>query len=183
MKKPNLRKLAGAILVGFVIPSASFAAATIYLKIEGVNGEVIAKGYEKTIEVQAVSWGMNRVSQNGNGMMVKPCTQVSALELTKPVDTATPVLMTNVVSGMVFPKAKLSFLKQGGAGVPAEFMSLEMNNVTIASLAEATSSGEDQPVENVALKFSSATFSYKPQDNKTGAFLPAVTSTFKAGAC
>src|SRR5690242_6843173 len=103
MKKPSMRKLFAAIVVGGLIPTASFAAMTIYLKIDNVPGEVITKGYEKSIEVSAFSWGMQRVTPNGAGM-VRPCVQVSALELSKPVDKSSPVFMTNAVSGMVFPK-------------------------------------------------------------------------------
>ena len=181
MNKPSLRKLAAAIVVGGLIPTASFAAMSIYLKIDNIPGEVITKGFEKSIEVYAYSWGMQRAAQVGAGMM-KPCVQVSALELSKPVDKSSPLFLTNAVSGMVFPKAKVSFVKSGGEFAPQEFMTLDLTNVTITGVQEAGSNGDDRPVENVSLKFSGATVTYKPQDEKGGAGTP-VTSTFKAGAC
>jgi type VI secretion system Hcp family effector len=180
MNKPSMRKLAAAIVVGGLIPTASFAAMSMFLKIDNIPGEVVTKGYEKTIEVYAYSWGMQRVTPNGGGM-VKPCTNVSALELSKPVDRSSPLFMTNAVSGMVFPKAKISIVKVGGEGLQ-EFMTLDLTGVTVTGVQEAGSSGEDRPVENVSLKFTGATVSYKQQDEKGGS-LPPVTSTFKAGAC
>ena len=181
MNKPSMRKLFAAIVVGGLIPTASFAAMTIYLKIDNVPGEVITKGYEKSIEVSAFSWGMQRVTPNGMGM-VKPCVSVSALEISKPVDKSSPVFMTNAVSGMVFPKAKVSFVKSSGDFGLEEFMTLDLTNVVVTGVQESGSGGDDRPVENVSLKFAGATFTYKPQDAKGGAGTP-VTSTFKAGAC
>jgi len=77
MNKPSLRKLAAAIVVGGLIPTASFAAMSIYLKIDNIPGEVITKGFEKSIEVYAYSWGMQRATQVGAGMM-KPLLSAGA---------------------------------------------------------------------------------------------------------
>jgi type VI secretion system secreted protein Hcp len=182
MNKPSMRKLLAAIAVGGLVPTASFAAMTMYLKIDNIPGEVVTKGHEKSIEVYAYSWGMARAGTSANGgVMTRPCTHVTDLELTKPVDKSSPIFMTNAMSGMVIPKAKLSFVKSTGE-IPLEFMTLELTNVVISSVQESGSSGEDRPVENIGLKFAGATFSYKSQDDK-GGFGAPVTSTFKAGAC
>jgi type VI secretion system secreted protein Hcp len=181
MNKPSLRKLAAAIVVGAIIPTASFAAMTIYLKIDSIPGEVQAKGHEKSIEVSAFSWGMQRISAaNAGGMSTgKPCAQVTGLELSKPTDISSPVFMTNVVSGMTIPKAKLSLVHTGE--IQQEFMTFDLTGVTVSGYQQA-GSGDDRPFENVSLKFTGATVTYRPQDAK-GGLGTAATSTFKAGAC
>src|SRR5437762_1237046 len=93
-----IRKLVSAIVVGCVIPAASFAAVDAFLKIDGIPGDVAAKGHEKEIEVLSWSWGMDRASANaGAGMVMgRPC--VTELNVMKPMDSASTKLMGAVIS-------------------------------------------------------------------------------------
>ncbi|MBV1919124.1 MAG: type VI secretion system tube protein Hcp, partial [Pseudomonadales bacterium] len=41
----------------------------IYLEIEGVEGNITAKGYEKMIEVSSFNWGVGRAISQNTGRM------------------------------------------------------------------------------------------------------------------
>jgi type VI secretion system secreted protein Hcp len=52
----------------------------IYLEIEGIEGNITAKGYEKIIEVSSFNWDVgSAISQNaGRRLTVKPLAQALA---------------------------------------------------------------------------------------------------------
>ena len=55
----------------------------IYLEIEGIEGNITAKGYEKMIEVSSFNWGVGRaISQNAGRMANREASRPSISEIT-----------------------------------------------------------------------------------------------------
>lgn len=174
-----IRKLVTAILVGCVVPAASFAAVDAFLKLDGIPGDVATKGHEKEIEVLSWSWGMDRATGGGAAGMVvgRPC--VTELNLMKPMDSASTKLMGAVISGQNVGKGKLTLVKVSTES-PTGFFTLDMSNVQVSSLQVSGSS--ELPLESVALRFQSATATFTPQrpDGSAGTPVPVA---IKAGPC
>ena len=171
---------ASTATLALALPLPAEAAVDVFLKLDGIPGEVVAKGHENEIEVFSWSWGMARTSVVSMGRTAagKPC--VSELHLMKAMDKATPLLMANLMSGMVIPKGKLTLRKAGEP--PLDFMVIEMSQVLVSSVQESGSSGGDLPMESISLNFASAKATYTPQkaDGTGGTPIPA---NIQGGSC
>lgn len=150
MDKMNLKIL--AVLLMFV-PSVSFAAVDIFLKIDDVKGESVKANHIDEIDVLAWSWG---ASTSGNR---KTCIQ--DLSLTKFIDLSSPALLMGQARGRMYDQAILT-VSRGNANSLA-YISIKFKNVTVTSLSTGGSGGEDRLTENVTFNFESATFEYTPQ--------------------
>ena len=174
---------ASAATMALAIPVPAEAAVDAFLKLDGIPGETTSKGHENEIEVFSWSWGMARTSvvSMGRNTAGKPC--VSELHLMKAMDKATPLLMANLMSGMVIPKGKLTLRKAGeGPSSSLDFMVIEMSQVLVSSVQESGSSGGDLPMESISLNFASAKATYTPQkaDGTGGTPIPA---NIQGGSC
>ena len=106
----------------------------------------------------AWSWGTSNDPQT-KGKAPTGCIQ--DLSLTKFVDSATPALIMNGMTGDVSPSAVLVVRKAGAT--PLEYLTLTMKNVRISSYSSGGSGGEDRLTENVTLHFESMTGQYVKQ--------------------
>ena len=88
---------------------------------------------------------------------------------TKFVDSASPALIMDMMTGKTASTAVLTVRKAGET--PIEYFTLTMKNVTIASYQTGGSGGEDRLTENIVLHFSSLHGEYRPQkpDGSQGA--------------
>jgi len=166
---------ASAAAAALALPVPADAAFDMFLKLDGIQGESTQKGHEKEIEVFSFSWGMARTQSISTGRAAggRPC--VSELNLMKRMDKSTPLLMANVMSGMVIPKGKLTLVKAGG-DIPVEFVVIDFTQVLVSSVQESASSGgDDTPMESISLHFTSAKVTYTPQgpDGKPTSSIPA----------
>ena len=77
-------------------------AVDMFLKLDGIDGESVDKGYEKWIECLSFSWGISDGSKATNAPGKKPSArraQVSDLSITKYLDAASPKLFEQVCEG------------------------------------------------------------------------------------
>jgi len=173
---------ASTATLALALPLPAEAAVDAFLKLDGIPGEVIAKGHENEIEVFSWSFGIARTSvvSMGRATASKPC--VSDIHVMKMMDKATPLLMANLMSGMVIPKGKLTLRKAGGDASSMDFMVIEMSQVLVSSVQESGSSGGDMPMESISLNFASAKATYTPQraDGTPGTPIPA---NIQGGGC
>jgi len=182
MKKIRMRTLLGALAVGTIVPATALAAFDMFLKLDNIPGESLSKAHSKEIEIQAWSWGMDRPGVTGmtgaaiTSTLGRPC--FSELALTKRLDSASPKLMGALTSGTVIAKARLTLTK-AGSEIPVDYFTIDMASVLVSSMQEAGSSGEDVSMENLSLRFASATATYTPVDplGKAGTPIPVVIKT------
>ena len=89
----------------------------IYLEIEGIEGNITAKGFEKMIEVSSFNWGVGRaISQNTGRMTNREASRpsISEITLTKVVDKATPLLVQESTIGTKGKKELINLVTTGG---------------------------------------------------------------------
>ena len=139
-------------------------AQDIHINIDTIPGESMIKGFEKQIQVQSFSWGLNQTavfgaSTGGGAGKV----DVHNLTINHFVDTATPKLMLACASGQHIPKAVLTCSKAGGGSV-VNYFKLTLTDILVTSVAPA-GTGNDTPMESFSLSCAKFEVVYTGQDN------------------
>jgi type VI secretion system secreted protein Hcp len=151
-----------------------------YLKIQGVDGESTAHGFEKWIDVLSFSWGAEaptQVGPGGGGGMSTGRVQVSAFNLSKRADTSTPILFQYCCAGKHFPSATVVLTKAGGGGQDLKFLTYDFKQVFVTSIQMAGgNTGDSVPMDAVAFSFGAVEISYTPQTVTGGAGSPVRAS-------
>ena len=141
-------------------------ATDIFLKLDGLDGELSDHAHEKEIDILSWSWGM---TQSGSMHVAKGGgagkANVGDLLLVKYIDAATVNLKKSCCSGKQFPTAVLICRKAGG-DEPVEYYKIEMKNVIISSVQVGGAQSDDRLTESIALNFGEYSATYTPQDNE-----------------
>ena len=168
------------VATSLLAPATALAAVDMFLKIGNITGESQDSKHKGEIDVLAWSWGASNDPSKG-GKAPTGCIQ--DLSLTKYVDSATPALIMNGMTGEVSPSAVLVVRKAGS--MPLEYLTLTMKNVRISSYSTGGSGGEDRLTENVTLNFESMTGQYVKQkaDGSAEAPLPWDIGGSNSKAC
>lgn len=176
--QPSFRHVLLAASVALASTGA-FGASDYLLKIDGIDGESVMKGFEKHIEISSFSWGVAQAASGSSGRAGKTCP--SDLSLSKSVDKATPPLISSAVGGNVSPTAILIGLRPGGGGgAPTPYIRFEMKNVTVSSYQTSGASGGGSAQDAFSLRFGSATVTYFQQDDG-GRNTPVSSASFQGG--
>jgi type VI protein secretion system component Hcp len=137
------------------------AAADIFGKFTGIDGESIVKGFEKWIDVESYSWGA--VS---GGPPSKP--EFADFSFTKLYDSSSPPLLLSLMQGKPINEALFEFTKTTGSATPEVYLEYKFSDVLLASYGVGGSSGGGNPSESWSFSFAKVETIYRPQDNKTG---------------
>ncbi len=139
-------------------------AVDYYLKFaKTIEGESVATGFEKAIQVQSWSWGANQTSSvmeatgSGTGKV-----QFSDFQLTTVFDKSTPDLLQNMNMGTHFDKVTFSALKAGAKNKP--YLTIEFNEAFVTSMS--IGAGGEIPSVSLTLSFKSYDMEYKMQDKE-----------------
>jgi type VI secretion system secreted protein Hcp len=135
----------------------------MFLKVQGVTGEVADADHKGEIEVVSWSWGMQGSSSVTTGQATGRTTYTELL-IVKRVDQSSPTLMTFLKNNKLVGQAQLTVRKAGKT--PLEYFKIELENVRVTSWK--TESQEAELVERVGLGFSKVRVSYVPQDATGG---------------
>lgn len=139
------------------------AIADMFLKVQGVTGEVADADHKGEIEVVSWSWGMQASTSLAPGQASSKMT-MSELHVIKRVDQASPTLMNYLRNNKLVSQAQLTVRKAGKT--PLDYLTIELENVRVTSLKAESQQAE--LVERVTLGFQKVRVSYVPQDS-TGA--------------
>ncbi len=138
-----------------------------FMKLEGVEGEATAEGFEKQIQIFSFSWGVSNpttIGSGGGGGSGKAT--LSAFNVMKTTDKASPSLFTACATGKHFPKITCTLRKAGGK--PLNYLVYDLEECYIESVQwSGSSGGDDRPTESLSVAFGKVTISYQPQ-SKTG---------------
>ncbi|MEP7706716.1 type VI secretion system tube protein Hcp [Paraglaciecola sp. 25GB23A] len=126
----------------------------MFLKVGDIQGESIDSSHANEIDVLAWSWQLSQSKDPANPI-VRP------IVITKYTDSASPPLYDLLLTGQVAKDATLTVRKAGGK-VPLEYMIITMSDVTVSTVSNGGSGGEDRLTENISLNFSSACMKYTP---------------------
>ncbi len=137
-------------------------AVDMFLDLKDVPGESKDDKHKDKIDVLAWSWGCSQsgtMHHGGGGGAGKANFQ--DISVTKWIDKASPILMTNVACGDHIPEGTLIVRKAGSK--PLEYIKITMTDILVTSVSTGGSGGEDRLTENVTLNFAKIKFEYKEQ--------------------
>jgi type VI secretion system secreted protein Hcp len=143
----------------------------IYVKIDGVEGDVTAAGHEGWINCDSMSWGVSRAIGNPTGSAKEresTAPMVQDVSLSKAMDSATPLLFQEACVGKSKPVE--IHLVQTGADQLDSYMEYKLTNALVSSYS--LSSGGDRPMENFSLNFTKIESKYTPFDDEHNAGSP-----------
>ena len=141
----------------------------IYMKFEGVDGDVTAEGHEKWIELSSFQAGIGRhigVPTGRHAEREASAPSVSEIVVTKLADTSSAKLFQHALWGEGV-KVQIDFCKTDKDKLEV-YQTYEMEDVLISSYS--VSSGGERPMESLALNFTKITFTHIPMGdvNETG---------------
>ena len=140
-----------------------------FLKLDGIDGEVAASGYEKWIEVFSFSWGASNsgVSASGGGGGAGKVS-FQDIHFTSSQSKASPLLFLKCATGEHIPTGMLSLRKAGGDANASEFLKIKLEEVLVSSVQHAgAEQGDDRPQEEVSLNFAKIDMQYTAPDGST----------------
>lgn len=173
-------------LMALAVPAAGFftcgkagAASDFFLKFEGIDGESVASGYQKHVEVLSWSFGAsNPGAISGGGGTGKVSMQ--DFHFTTKINSASPPLMLACAKGTHIPTATFRFVRPSATGAPVEYYVVTLSDVMVSSYSSSRSpadgASDGVPVEKISLAFSKIQMEYRPQSPNGGTGTP-VTAT------
>jgi type VI secretion system secreted protein Hcp len=136
-----------------------------FLKLDGIDGDSLVRGYEKWIEVMSFSWGVSQGASHasgGGGGAGKAVFQ--DLSFVVNFSKASPELFKRCATGEHIKSGVLSVRKAGEK--PLEFYKVRLTDVLVSSFQDSNSSGADQALNSVSLNFTDLALDFTPQSDK-----------------
>jgi type VI secretion system secreted protein Hcp len=159
-------------IVPFLVATAFVAAparAELVLNIPGIQGDVTTTGHAHEIEVQSMSFGGGQVVPKSGP---KPCaapsskTTLSAIQLSRITDKASPKLLMAAAQGTLFPQVTITLV---GGPTLADVDVYVLSDVFISAFSVG-SGGGPQSSESLSLTFKSVQFTHiDPTDGPSSA--------------
>ncbi len=148
----------------------------IYMKFDGVDGDVTAEGHDKWIELHSVQWGSSRnVTTSGDGAQrSKSAVQVREVVVTKDRDSSSGKLWREHLMNEA-KTVQIDWVTQSQGGQTI-YQSLKLTNVLVSSFS-SSGHGNDKPLEQLSFNFTEieGTF-YDMADTGTKTSKPFVQS-------
>lgn len=140
------------------------ADSDIYLKIDTIEGEAEATGFEKQMQIMAYSFGASNsgTARTGTGMGSGKV-HLQDFNFTIENGKASAQLFLANCKGNHIPQAVLSQRKAGGDGNPFTFLKVTFGDLVISSFSTGASNGSGVPVESISFNFTNITYEYFQQ--------------------
>src|SRR6188508_818189 len=145
-------------------------ALNAYLKLKGqksgeIKGSVTQKGREGKIMVIAVSHDIISPRDAASGLPTGKRVH-KPFVITKPIDKATPILYSMLVSNENIPEWKLKYWRSSRGGQEQQYFTIELMNASIASIHHEMLNNtyvENSPLEvreTIAFTYQKITWTY-----------------------
>jgi type VI secretion system secreted protein Hcp len=159
------------LAVGFLTTVAVIpAAGAIYIKLDGIPGDVTTSGHENEIELLSVQFGVSQTGlREAGGKASARRSSLSTISISKYLDKSSPNLFLACATGQHINSAVLTFAQPVNGGF-YEFLKITLTDVFISSYQ--VSSGGELPTESVSFSFSKIEYKYSPTTS------PPITVTF-----
>lgn len=128
----------------------------IYLKVDGIKGDVTAKGYEDQIELESMSFGVSRdVSMEAGNIRNRETglPYIQSIACSKVLDSSTPMLLQNALTGAASRSAEISIVRSGDGGGIVEVGKIILEE---AMMSDYNFNGviNSKPAESLSISFS-----------------------------
>jgi type VI secretion system secreted protein Hcp len=142
----------------------------IYMKYDGIDGDVTAEGHEKWIELGSFQWGVGRGISSPTGASAdreSSAPSISEIVVTKNQDIASVKLLDEAYHGEG-KKVQIDFVKTD-KGKLETYMYYKLEDTMLSGYS--ISSGGDRPTESLSLNFTKIEYKGTQMDkaNKGGA--------------
>lgn len=127
----------------------------VYLKLDGIDGEATARGYEKWIDLSSVQLGVTNAATAVGGGSGRSKAAATPVVVTKRPDAATVPLFLATANGTFIKKGLIAFVARGER--PRTVLSYELSDVAITSYAA------DNAFETLELSYSALAIAYAAQ--------------------
>jgi type VI protein secretion system component Hcp len=144
------------VCVGLLLPFRSLAAYDMYLAITGVPGEAT----NNLIALESFQWSVAVAISTGAGGRNPGAPSFATLDITKQMDSSSPILTYDCASGTLLTSVVLT-VKDHVTG--NALYTLTLGNVYI-SAASSGGGGSDRPNESYSLNFGSIQWTYQKLD-------------------
>jgi type VI secretion system secreted protein Hcp len=137
----------------------------IFMKVEGIDGDVTAAGHEKWIEVNSLQWGIGRgigSPTGGDKEREASAPSISEVVVTKTTDIASPKLMEAALWGEGV-KVDIDLCKTDKDKLEP-YMQYTLEDTLVSGFS--VSSGGDRPSESISLNFTKIIYTHIPQKDK-----------------
>ncbi len=145
-------------------------AVDMFIKIKDIDGESKDDKHKDWIDVLSWSWGMDNPGRAaaGGGRGGGGRVNIQDLSFSHPLDKASPSLMLHCATGEHIKDATLTVRKAGGDAQQQDYYIITMERIKVTSVSLGSSSGDEDPVEDVTLNFSEVKVKYIEQDARGG---------------
>jgi type VI secretion system secreted protein Hcp len=130
----------------------------IYMKLDGIKGDVTEATHKDWIQLNSFQWGLGRgISSPKSSASDRESTEASISEITvsKPVDEASTNLMRAALWGRG-KNATIHFTRTGDDKSQVAYMEYKLENVLLSGMS--ANSGGDRPTETLSLNFTKFEF-------------------------
>jgi type VI secretion system secreted protein Hcp len=151
-----------ALLLMVTVPSSTFAAESLFLRLDGIQGGTLDARHQGEIDLLSYSQSFTRPATGGQAGP-PPTANCGAVIVTKLIDQSSPDLIAAVLLGTVIRTAVITFRNQGGRAI--EYYKVTLSDVVIQSITQTDVSPTDPTtiLEQVSMNANRFIFEYTPQ--------------------
>lgn len=142
----------------------------MYIKFDGIPGEVTTDDHKEWIEVLSYSHGVSMAINESTvsaGSRSAGRANMQDFSFVKMMDKSSVTLNANCVTGKSIPTVTID-LTRAGEGKQEVFMTYTLSGVLISSISAGGSGGGGVPTENVSLAFGKIVWKYMPTSGMDG---------------
>jgi type VI secretion system secreted protein Hcp len=176
--KKSLRRLGVWVVVAAIysIPIVGiYGAVDMFLKIDGIDGESLASGHEKWIELNSFSWGVSQAvgDPTGPGGLASTRSAHKDILMTKTLDKSSPLLFLSCCQGKLIPTVSMEVTKPTAQGTNT-YLTITLTDVFVSSVQPAGTAAmegaasSDRPSESVSFNYGKIEYHYKYYDAAGG---------------
>ena len=146
-------------------------AADMFLNIDGLKGESTDAAHKDWIEIQSFSHNVvapsGAAGQNSAGGGTAGRTKHQDFAVTKEVDATSPALYEMCSSGKHISKITVDLMRSSGDS-RVKYMSIEMDEVVVSSVAASGNAGSGQASELITFDYGKIVWTYTQQEAADG---------------
>ncbi len=151
--------------------------ANYFLKVDNVNGESVASGFEQQIELSSWSFGASSPADVGGGGLAAGTPSCSDFSCSFDLDSSSYQALKCLYQGTHIGTATFSGVKVGGAGTPYTYVIITMTNCFITSYSTG-GAGDGVPGASMSVAYAQIEFDYYTQDTSSGQVTQAGNATY-----